>query len=196
MIDDRRRTTRAAAAVLVTLMAVAGCVAAGETSSASMAPGSSMPPAGAGSGPAGGGGGGGGSVPGDPGAPVSTIPSNGGSPIPEPTGTLVTPEPVLGETHTVFVRGLAAAPEGGHLIVRLDWVSGVPPCSALARVDVRRDGSTFTLSVLEGPTQLGVACIDIAMYKATRVDLGVLPAGTYVVRADPGDAPAARVAVP
>jgi hypothetical protein len=64
----------------------------------------------------------------------------------------------------------------------------------LSGVDVARDGATFTLTIREGAAQQGVACIMIAMYKATIVDLGRLDPGTYTIKAT-GDAPAVTVTV-
>jgi hypothetical protein len=135
--------------------------------------------------------------PGDPNAPLSTnLAPPPAAPLPSPSATLVSPQPVTGETHPVSVQGLTASVRDGHLIARLEWVSGVPPCTVLARVEVARSGSTFTLTVLEGSDVHEVACIDMAMSKATEVDLGAVSPGTYIVRATPGDAPAVTVAVP
>ena len=62
--------------------------------------------------------------------------------------------------------------------MRVDWFSGVEPCSVLAGVDVVRDGNTFKLTVNEGSAAApDTACIDIAMYKGTIVDLGELEPG-------------------
>jgi hypothetical protein len=64
----------------------------------------------------------------------------------------------------------------------------------LAGVDVVRDGTTFTLTVREGAAQQGVACSEIAMYKATIVDLGKLDPGVYTIKAT-GDVPVVQVTV-
>jgi hypothetical protein len=84
----------------------------------------------------------------------------------------------------------------GHLVVRVEWTSGVEPCYTLSAVRVQRDGDTFTLQVLEGSTGKDIACIEMAMFKATLVDLGELAAGTYTITADPGDAAPLVVTIP
>ena len=106
------------------------------------------------------------------------------------------PKPGVIDPQPVFVSGLSSSIADGHLVVRVEWTSGVEPCYTLSAVKVGRDGDTFTLQVLEGATGKDVACIDIAMYKAALVDLGELPAGAYTVRADPGDAAPLVVTIP
>ena len=67
----------------------------------------------------------------------------------------------------------------------------VAPCYALESVKVQQDDAakTITLTVIEGSWPGEVACIDIAVLKATFVDLGDLAAGKWTISAD-GDAPA------
>ena len=140
----------------------------------------------------------GGGVPGDPGSGVS----GGGSGFdPGPVGppsdaeaTLVSPVSGLFDVHDIGVVALSAAVDGPNVTVRLSWWSGVAPCSVLSTVDVARDGTTFTLTVREGSAARDVACIEIAMYKATLVSLGPLDPGTYAVRAS-GDAAPIEVVV-
>ena len=94
-------------------------------------------------------------------------------------------------TSSVLLLVLLAAggrPAESRVVVRAEWWSGVEPCNALSAVKVARDGDRFTLTVMEGSLAVGVACPEIAQAKATLVDLGQLPAGTYTVVADPGDA--------
>ena len=64
----------------------------------------------------------------------------------------------------------------------------------LDSVDVKRAGETFTLTVREGADQLDVACIAIAQYKGTVLDLGPLAPGTYTISAF-GEAPPVTVTV-
>lgn len=144
-------------------------------------------------------------VPGAPGATggpddtvtVTAAPPSPGATLPgEPLGTLVSPQPGALDPHPVPARRLSATVEGTRVIVRLDWVSGVAPCSALSGVGVSRSGDTFVLTIREGPTETNVACIEIAMYKATLVDLGTLAPGSYTIRAEPGDAAPISVLVP
>jgi hypothetical protein len=118
-------------------------------------------------------------VPGDPGTGVVPPDPGQGPVVRDPQGTLVFPKPGVIDPHPVVVSGLSSSINDGHLVVRLDWTSGVEPCYSLAAVTVDRDGDTFRLQVLEGSTGKDVACIEIAMFKATLVDLGDLPAGTY-----------------
>ena len=113
----------------------------------------------------------------------------------EPQPTIVTPGVGLTNIHPVGATKLETAINGRDLAVRVDWYSGVEPCSVLAGVDVARDGTTFKLTVREGSAAApDTACIDIAMYKATIVDLGDLDPGTYTVTAF-GDAPAVTVTI-
>ena len=97
--------------------------------------------------------------------------------------------------HPVGATKLETATNGRDLAVRVDWFSGVEPCSVLAGVDVARDGNTFTLTVREGSAAApDTACIEIALYKGTIVDLGELEPGTYTITAF-GDAPPVTVTI-
>jgi hypothetical protein len=150
---------------------------------------------GSGSGSAGSGGGSGGSVPGDPGSGVVTSPpDSGGMVVPNPPGALVTPVAGLLGIRAIGANKLEPAVNGTDVAVRISWVSGVEPCSVLAGVTVARDGNTFKLTVMEGSKGEGMACIEIAMFKATIVDLGKVDPGTYTITAF-GDAPAVTVEV-
>lgn len=93
--------------------------------------------------------------------------------------TFVEPVPGAVQDHEVDVEDMLVAAEGQHVTVRLEWWGGVEPCSVLAGVDVARDDDTFTFRVREGTTDLDAACIEIAVHKATVVDLGELEPGTY-----------------
>ena len=144
------------------------------------------------------------SLPDNPPASVPIVDSGGTGdlPAPGPTGgalppatpTLVVPRPGRLHTHPVGVTGLEAHVEGAHEIVQLSWWSGVAPCTVLDSVDVKRAGDTFTLTVREGADQLDVACIAIAQYKGTVLDLGPLALGTYTISAF-GEAPPVTVTV-
>jgi hypothetical protein len=138
---------------------------------------------------------GGGSQPGDPGAGI-VDPGGGGAVVPDPAGTLVFPKPGVLDPQPVFVQSLAASIEDGHVVVRVEWTSGVEPCYTFAGVETNRDGDAFTLRILEGSTDDAVACIEMAQSKATLVDLGELAPGTYTVAADPSDAEPITVVVP
>jgi hypothetical protein len=179
-----RRSRLAAAGLLLVALVATAC-----TSGASPAPSatpSEAPPSGGGSDGAVGSGAdqGGGSV--DPG---------GGAPPPA-DGTLVFPKPGVIDPQPVTVSGLTASIDGDRVVARVEWTSGVEPCYTLAGVDVQREGDTFTLTVLEGASEPNAICIEIAMFKATLVDLGALPAGTYTIAADPSDVPPVEITVP
>lgn len=138
--------------------------------------------------PSDGSGSGGGSDPGTGGAPVIPIPGGG-----DDDGMPATPvQPVAGAVgvHDVAVIGLRVSVVGRRVSAELRWWSGVEPCYVLAGVDIVRDGSTFTLTVLEGSAAGGdVACIEIAVLKSTVVDLGELEPGSYTIRASGEAAP-------
>ena len=113
----------------------------------------------------------------------------------EPQPTLVAPGVGLTGIHPVGATKLDTAINGRDLAVRVSWYGGVEPCSVLAGVDVARDGNTFTLTVREGSAAApDTACIEIAMYKGTIVDLGELEPGTYTITAF-GDAPPVTVTI-
>ena len=156
---------------------------------------------GSGSGSGGSGSGGsssGGSAPGDPGTGVVTSPPNngggGGGQVPDPQATIVNPVAGLQGIHAVNATKLEPGVNGANLSVRVSWWSGVEPCSVLAGVTVARDGNTFKLTVTEGSKGQNVACVEMAMYKATIVNLGKVDPGTYTITAT-GDAPAVKVEV-
>jgi hypothetical protein len=203
------RSILAAVSVVLALVLVAGCAGAGPTASpidppASTAPGgadggpsptavpgsSDTAPA-ASSGlddPATGGG-----TDGDPGTGAGGDPGVVDPGEPEPT--IVTPGAGLTGVHPVAAAALDTAVNGRDVAVRVAWWSGVEPCTVLAGVDVVRDGDTFTLTVREGSAAApDTACIEIAQYKATIVDLGELEPGTYTIRAF-GDAAPVTVTV-
>lgn len=156
--------------------------------------------------PGGGGGAGGGAVGGgDPGIGID-LPAPGGNGVPAPGGNGVIPnDPTLVVVHPGQAGLRDVSPvelksridEAGRVIVRVRWWGGIEPCEILDSVDVVRQGDAFTISVRVGsPVGGKVACIEIARDTATLVDLGILPAGRYVVRAATGDAPAISVTVP
>lgn len=107
--------------------------------------------------------------------------------------------PVAGQRnpHDVNInrlQGQVAA--DGRVVVRATFYSGVEPCYVLDSVVLAQRGNNLTLTLREGTGQGDVACIDIAVLKATDIDLGVLPSGTYTIQAGKGDAAAIQVVVP
>jgi hypothetical protein len=133
--------------------------------------------------------------------PVTSEPGspNTGSGVVEPgpgQPTLVVPKPGQKNLHPVSIEQLEARVAGRHVVLNARWWSGVEPCSVLDSVAAKQDGKTITISVIEGNSGAEVACIDIAMLKATPIDLGNLEPGTYtIVAGDKSQAPPITVTV-
>jgi hypothetical protein len=90
----------------------------------------------------------------------------------------------LVDVHPVSAVALAGKVDGRSLTVRVEWWSVVDACSALAGVDVARQGSSIELTVREGhPGMWSAACIALAVHKATDVALGELEPGRYTITA-------------
>jgi len=98
------------------------------------------------------------------------------------------------DPHPVGAESIEATLEGRHVSVRLTWWSGIEPCTALDSVAVAKSGFTINLTIREGANTLSVACIEIAVHKATVVDVGELAPGAYTITAF-GDAPPIQVTV-
>ncbi len=109
--------------------------------------------------------------------------------------TLVRPEPGRLNPRPVAPIGLKASVDGRHVQVTVSWYGGVAPCSVLDSVTVERTGRTIALTVIEGSSDLMVACPDLAMLKATIVDLGELDPGTWTITAPNSDAPPIQVTI-
>jgi hypothetical protein len=136
-------------------------------------------------------------VPGDPGQPIGTRPAPGDPGIgglPGSQPAIVIPKPGRLGVHPVGATSLEARVDGRRVRVTVSWWSGVAPCNVLDSVAQILDGANITIELREGADQLGVACIEIAMLKATVVDLGELLPGAYVISAG-GDAAPIRVIV-
>jgi len=121
-------------------------------------------------------------------------PGNGG-PGGDPNlgqAALVVPQPGQLDPHPVSVVLIRSVVDGRHVTVELRWWSGVAPCTVLDSVKVERDGTTITLTPMEGSSARDVACDMLAQLKATVVDLGDLEPGTYTLKAF-GDPPAIEV---
>jgi ABC-type transport system substrate-binding protein len=162
-------------------LAVAACTAAGGGGLASGSPAASPPastsPGGAGSEP-------------DPGTGGTISPPASGEPVaPAPVPTIVVPKPGRLDVHPVGATAIEARADGRHVIVKLTWWSGVEPCSVLDSVGVEKAGNHITLTIREGADRRDVACIDIAMLKATVVDLGELEPGRYTISAGANASP-------
>jgi hypothetical protein len=138
---------------------------------------------------------GGGGSDGDPGSGV-VQPVDPGPADPAPgEPTLVVARPGQLDPHPVAVTLLEASVDGRRVLVRASWYSGVEPCYVLDSVKVDQGGNEFVLTVIEGTGDPNAMCIEIAMYKATIVDLGELEPGEYTIRASEGEAPSITVTV-
>jgi hypothetical protein len=172
--------------VIMVLSACGGVAASGSPGDASTSRGPTAVPGdpGSGSGSSGSGGSGvgsGGTVGGVDVPPPNRVPGDDGA-------TIVLPQPGQLDPNPVSVSGLIVKTDGRHVTVRLAWTSGVEPCYVLDSVKVATEGNTITLTVLEGHGPGDNVCIEIAVLKATIVDLGELEPGTWVIQALPGDA--------
>lgn len=108
---------------------------------------------------------------------------------------LVRPRPGQKDPRAVAPSKLEASVDGRHVLVKVSWYGGVEPCSVLDSVTVDRSGTDIAITPLEGIGDRDAMCIEIAVLKATIVDLGDLEPGTYRITAPTGDAPALEITV-
>jgi len=101
---------------------------------------------------------------------------------------LQVPKPGQHDPHPVAAQSLQASVDGRHVHVKITWYGGVAPCSVLDSVKVDRGEGTIALTVIEGSSDLGAVCIEIAMLKATIVDLGELAPGSWTITSPNSDA--------
>lgn len=196
-----RPSRRTLSFALPLVLVIAACGSAAAPSQAPEATPQPTPTAVPGAGVVDGGGGGGsggntggGTDPGKPGAGGGIIP------FPIPPGpaddplfgdaTNVVPVPGRLNPHPVNVQLVRAFLDDEGVVAELRWWSGIEECYATDSVRIEKDDAAMTikLTVIEGSNQRAMACIDIAMLKATMVDLGTLAAGTWTISAE-GDAP-------
>jgi hypothetical protein len=124
---------------------------------------------------------------GDPGSGVGVdlpsfqVPVDPGAGQPQ----LVVPKAGQANIHPVAPTALQASVNGRHVLVKVTFYSGVEPCSILDSVKVERSGTDIAISLFDGNGPGDVMCIEIAVLKATIVDLGELEPGTYRI-ASPG----------
>jgi hypothetical protein len=82
------------------------------------------------------------------------------------------------------VRLRAGVGDDGRAWAWASWWGGIPTCYVLRPVGIHRTGHVIRLELREGSdAPPGSVCAEIAMLKAVRIDLGLLPSGTYLVRA-------------
>ena len=131
---------------------------------------------------------GGGGSSGDPGtgigAPVDPAPVDPGMGQP----TLVVAKPGQLDPRPLPASKLEATVDGRRVLVKATWTSGVEPCNVLDSVVVDRSGTDISITIVEGPRDPNAMCIEIAMFKATIVDLGELEPGAYTI-SSPGGRP-------
>ena len=189
-----RPSRRALALALPLTLIIAACSAAVAPTPSPAAPRATPTAVPGDGGSVGGGGGGGnaggGSQPGNPGDgivfPFPPIP--GDDPL-LGDATVVVPKAGTLNPHPINVQMVRATVEDGHVIVEARWYSGVEECypTDSVKVDIDEDAKTIKVTVLEGSAAGDVMCIEIAVLKATAVDLGARPAGTWTISAE-GDA--------
>jgi hypothetical protein len=109
--------------------------------------------------------------------------------------TLVVPKPGQADIHPVAPTALQASVDGRHVLVKVTYYSGVEPCSVLDSVKVERSGTDIAITPFEGTGDGDVMCIEIAVLKATIVDLGDLEPGTYRILSPGSEAPPVEVTI-
>ena len=142
-----------------------------------------------GSPPAGDPGGGGGSA-GDPGTGVGVAPVDP-APLDPLAGQpkLVQPLPGRLNPHPVVPTAIQVSVDGRHVLVKVSWYGGVDPCSVLDSVTVVRSGNDIHVTPVEGASDGNAMCIELALLKATIVDLGDLEPGTWRISSPGSDVP-------
>ncbi len=131
-----------------------------------------------------------------PDAPVGTdLPPGGGLPDPGTGDQFIDPQPGQLDVHPVAIDLLTADVEARHVIVTASWTSGVEPCYVLDTIVVDKADHAFTITLREGHAAGDNVCIEIAMMKATKIDLGELDPGTYTISDGQGVAPSIEVVV-
>lgn len=133
-----------------------------------------------------GGGGVGGSGP-SPGTPDDTV-SSTPDPNASPTGggaQLVEPQP--GQVDLRAIPWMRAKVLDDGMAVKVFWWSGVEPCNVLDHVTVEYSDQAVAITLFEGHTETDedVACIEIALKKATIVELDELLGTRKVVDGAP-----------
>ncbi len=139
----------------------------------------------------------GGGATGDPGSGIGISPSADPTPIDPAAGqpALVVPKPGQHNPHPVIPTALRASVDGRHVLIKVTWYGGVEPCSILDSVKVERSGADIAITPFEGSGPGDVMCIEIAVLKATIVDLGDLEPGTYRIASPGSDAPAVEITI-
>jgi hypothetical protein len=194
MINPTSRSILAVALAVIATVGLAACSGATpQPQGPSADPSASAPPA-ASSDP--GSNAGGGSA-GDPGTGAGSDQPQGPLPVDPIVGQaqIVQPLPGRANPHPVAPIKLEASVDGRHVLVKVTWYGGVDPCSVLDSVKVSRSGNDIAITLFEGASNVNVACIDIALLKATIVDLGEPDPGTWRISSPGNDAPPIEVTI-
>lgn len=127
---------------------------------------------------------------GDPGSGVGVLPVDP-TPVDPNAGEpqLVRAVPGRANPHPAAPIKLEASVDGRHVLVKITWYGGVEPCSALDSVTVERSGMDIAVTPIEGANDPDAMCIEIAVLKATIVDLGDLEPGTWRISSPGSEAP-------
>lgn len=99
------------------------------------------------------------------------------------------------DPHPVTASNLQASVDGRRVLVKISWYSGVEPCDVLDSVKVERDGTNIALTPIEGMGDPNAVCMELAVLKATIVDLGELEPGTYQITAPNSEAKPIEITV-
>jgi hypothetical protein len=194
MTTSPRLSVRLLVPAAIAVLVLSAC-AAGGGPSVSAVPGgpASEPSTGPGDPTAGAGGGSDGSS----GSGIGISPPVAVDPVDPGTGQakLVVPRPGQRDPRPVAPIRLETSIDGRHVLVKVTWYGGIEPCSVLDSVRVEREGTDIAITPLEGNGDPTVICIEIAVLKATIVDLGELAPGEYRVLAPTGDAPAVELTI-
>jgi hypothetical protein len=194
-----RRSILAVALVAVATIGLAACSGASQDPQASPAPSgqtapSASPAASIDPGPSAGTGGG---SAGDPGSGIITNPSADPGAVDPIAGEpqIVRPVPGRANPHPVAPVKLEAQVDGRRVLVKVSWYGGIEPCSVLDSVKVTRSGNDIEITPFEGASDPNAICIEIAVLKATIVDLGEPDPGTWRILSPGSDAPPVQVTI-
>ena len=108
---------------------------------------------------------------------------------------LVVPRPGRRDLRAVSPMTLQASVDGRRVLVKVTWYSGVEPCNVLDSVKVEQSGTDIAITPIEGTGDANAACIEIAVLKATIVDLGELKPGAYRIGSPGSAAPPIEITV-
>jgi hypothetical protein len=107
----------------------------------------------------------------DPDTPVSSTPSDPGGGDQGSGPRVVEPQPGQADLHTIPWQRVDVGPDDRTLHIR--FTSGVEPCYVLDHIDVDYRKTKVFVTLYEGhePSDEDVACIEIAEFKITKVQL-------------------------